>query len=245
VNEPKSQEVFYRKRLLSLTAALKTDIEKHLFPLLVSLEPQYIADSHVSVINSALLALMSKYNQIDILAGVWASEFVSGVNRSNSDRFYKSVKGAIGIDLNDVVARENLGPILEASTIENVKLIKTIDQRYFSQLQSIVYGNVIQGTRANSMISEIRALGAKSDNWAKVIARDQTSKLNASLSAERATAIGAAEYIWRTSEDGDRVRETHRRNNKKKFRYDTPPPITGHPGNDIQCRCLAQPIIKV
>ncbi len=47
-------------------------------------------------------------------------------------------------------------------------------------------------------------------------------------------------YIWRTQEDGN-VRSSHRENNGKIFSWDSPPP-TGHPGEDFNCRCWAEPL---
>jgi hypothetical protein len=46
-------------------------------------------------------------------------------------------------------------------------------------------------------------------------------------------------YVWETRGDA-KVRLSHRRNEGKIFRWDTPPP-TGHPGQDYNCRCLALP----
>jgi hypothetical protein len=46
-------------------------------------------------------------------------------------------------------------------------------------------------------------------------------------------------YVWETRGDA-KVRLSHRRNDGKIFRWDTPPP-TGHPGQDYNCRCLALP----
>jgi len=47
------------------------------------------------------------------------------------------------------------------------------------------------------------------------------------------------QYVWETRGDA-KVRLSHRRNEGKIFRWDTPPP-TGHPGQDYNCRCLALP----
>ncbi len=61
---------------------------------------------------------------------------------------------------------------------------------------------------------------------------------------QRITAIerknDAQSYIWRTSGD-ERVRPTHAENNSKVFSRSQPPP-TGHPGEDFNCRCWAEPI---
>lgn len=46
-------------------------------------------------------------------------------------------------------------------------------------------------------------------------------------------------YIWRTSGD-DKVRPSHAVNNGRIFSWDNPPE-TGHPGEDYNCRCTAEP----
>lgn len=47
-------------------------------------------------------------------------------------------------------------------------------------------------------------------------------------------------YIWRTVED-DKVRSSHRQYNGKIFSWDNPPQ-GGHPGEDYNCRCWAEPV---
>ncbi len=46
-------------------------------------------------------------------------------------------------------------------------------------------------------------------------------------------------YIWRTSGD-NKVRASHAANSGKIFAWDNPPE-TGHPGEDYNCRCTAEP----
>jgi SPP1 gp7 family putative phage head morphogenesis protein len=82
-----------------------------------------------------------------------------------------------------------------------------------------------------------------SDARARLIARDQVSKLNGELTMIEQLDVGVTDYIWRTSED-ERVRETHIAKNGVRFQWTTPPPDTGHPGWDFQCRCTAEPDLE-
>ncbi|MET0155021.1 MAG: phage minor head protein [Rickettsiales bacterium] len=50
----------------------------------------------------------------------------------------------------------------------------------------------------------------------------------------------AQSYIWRTEED-DKVRLSHAINDGKIFSWNNPPAI-GHPGEDYNCRCWAEPL---
>lgn len=46
-------------------------------------------------------------------------------------------------------------------------------------------------------------------------------------------------YVWMTAGD-EKVRPSHAANDGKIFRW-SDPPATGHPGEDIHCRCIAVP----
>lgn len=54
-------------------------------------------------------------------------------------------------------------------------------------------------------------------------------------------ALQLETYIWR-SRDDNRVREAHAEYNDQVFAWSAPP-IGGHPGQDWNCRCTAEPII--
>lgn len=55
--------------------------------------------------------------------------------------------------------------------------------------------------------------------------------------------LGATEqYVWRTQHD-ERVRTSHRVNDGRIFSW-SEPPLTGHPGEDYNCRCEAIPYIS-
>lgn len=244
VKSPKSPEVKYRKQLQLLTAKLRTDVNNNIIPLLRQLEPEYVNDAYARTLEDAFNRLRQNYNDINENARIVANSFVDGSNQTNKRRFYSAMNNAIGVDLQSVIANENLDDILVATTRENVALIRSIPEEYFKKIETIVFTNTTQGSTAGSMIKQIMQTGKVTTNRAKLIARDQTSKLNSALTQQRSQNLGIEEYIWRTAGD-ERVRESHRRKNGKVFRWDDPPKDTGHPGQDIQCRCVAEPIIKL
>jgi SPP1 gp7 family putative phage head morphogenesis protein len=177
-------------------------------------------------------------------AEIISRAFVEDSDAVNKRRFYNAIEEGIGVNLQSIVTNENLEDVLVATTRENVSLIKSIPEEYFKNIESIVFSNTTQGRSATSMIKQIQKQGKTTVKRAKLIARDQSSKLNSALNQKRQTNLGIEEYIWRTSGDS-RVRHNHADKNGKIFRWDTPPADTGHPGQDIQCRCVAQPIIKL
>lgn len=240
----KSPEVAYRRELHRLTNKLHKDVMVHIVPLLMQLEAEYVGDAYANTLEQAFNNLRIAYVNINNEAKVSAAKFVTESDQANKKRFYKSVENAVGVNLSTVVQNEGIEDILVATTRDNVNLIRSISEEHFKKIENIVFSGTTQGREASSMINLIIDQGKVSYNRAKVIARDQSSKLNSALTRVRSTNLGIEEYIWRTAGDG-RVRETHKKNNGKVFRWDTPSKETGHPGADIQCRCAAQPIIKL
>lgn len=244
VRNPKQPEVKYRKQLQALVKRMKGDIKEQIIPLLKRLEPEYINDAYARTLEEAFQRIRRNYEDIDRNARIVANSMTEDVNSVNKQRFYNAMENAVGIDLRNVLQGEDLDDIMFAVNRENVALIKTIPEEYFKKIETVVFNGVTQGRQASSMIQKIQEIGKVTENRARVIARDQTSKLNSALNQQRSQNLGVEEYIWRTAGD-ERVRPSHASKNGKRFRWDDPPKDTGHPGQDIQCRCVAQPIIKV
>jgi SPP1 gp7 family putative phage head morphogenesis protein len=239
-----SQEVRYRNQLLELSKQLQNGVNNNITPLLRQFESAYVNDAYANIISEAFDRLRKQYVDINEDAQIVANSFVNNTDQVNKTRFYSSMENVVGINLQSVIQNEGLEDILVATTSENVSLIRSIPEEYFKRIEGIVFSGTTQGSTAGSMIQQIKKSGKVTDNRARLIARDQSSKLNSALTQQRAQNLGAEEYIWRTSED-ERVRESHRSKNGRVYRWDNPPNDTGNPGHDIQCRCVAQPIIKV
>jgi SPP1 gp7 family putative phage head morphogenesis protein len=94
-----------------------------------------------------------------------------------------------------------------------------------------------------SLEQRIKDVTGFSNARVKLIARDQTSKLNSELSAMRHKAAGFTKYQWATSGD-ERVREEHVDLGGNVYKYDEPTDERDglQPGQPINCRCLAEPI---
>lgn len=244
LSNPKSPEVKYRRQLNQLVSLLTSAFNTEIAPLLKQLESQYVADGYATTLEDAFNNMRRAFNNIGTQAKIVSNAFVEDTNNANKDRFYKAMNKAIGINIQTIVQDEGLSDILTATTRSNVGLITSIPDEYFKQIETIVFDGVTRGNKASSMLKQIQKVGRTTQKRAKLIARDQTSKLNAALTQQRQINLGVDEYIWRTADDG-RVRDSHRAHNGKTFRWDKPPTDTGHPGQDIQCRCVAQAIINL
>jgi len=126
---------------------------------------------------------------------------------------------------------------ISAFVRKNVELIKSIDEEYFDRVARKITDAYLDGASGDSMAKILKKEFGTSMEKSIVIARDQSSKLNNLLSRQQMTYAGASHYKWITSSDS-RVRPSHKANARLIFSW-SDPPKTGHPGHDVQCRCVA------
>lgn len=176
-----------------------------------------------------------------------ATQTVSQANETNRERMENMFKRTFGIDVFGIIDDLGLREQLDAMTEENVGLIVSMSRDTFADVRQAINANYRgEELKGGSLIGELQRLGAKSKSRARLIARDQTSKLNSSINQSRQQAVGIEEYIWRNSKDervvgnpaglypkGNRKHMNHWDREGKKFRWDSPPP-DGHPGIPIQ-----------
>lgn len=74
------------------------------------------------------------------------------------------------------------------------------------------------------------------------IVRDQVAKLNSDLTRARAQAAGLSRFTWTSRRDGN-VRPLHRRIDGEVFEFAVGHPTEGLPGQPINCRCTAVPVV--
>ena len=139
--------------------------------------------------------------------------------------------------------------LMLAWRVENVNLISSIPANLLDQVLAIVSAAADRGTRVESVAKEIEKRFAVSKSRARLIARDQVAKANGQLTEIRHREAGVTRYRWSTSQD-ERVRPKHKQLNGKIFSWDDPPVVSAkgerrHPGGDIQCRCVAVPILDL
>ena len=148
-----------------------------------------------------------------------------------------------------------LNGYLQDWTMQNVSLIKDIPLDSIEKMQQLITTSVLRGDSRKFLKDQVKNLLNISEGRAKLIARDQTSKLYGTLTKLRSLANGWEYYEWVTAGD-ERVREIPRNNRTedhaklegKIFKF-TEPPITvlrgkragerNNPTESIQCRCIA------
>ena len=126
---------------------------------------------------------------------------------------------------------------------ENAALVRDIPRKHGKDLTAKLLGDLAAGATVAAMVTTAREQGGITRRRTQTIAEDQSQKGVGALQRDRLTAAGLGSYRWRTVGD-DRVREEHRARNGKVFSWGSPPE-GGHPGEDFNCRCVAEPVLDL
>lgn len=163
------------------------------------------------------------------------------VTRFNRRQFDAMLRKAYRVDI--FKSEPWLADVLKNWEAENINLIRSIPQQSLDRMHGRIVAAVRRGETVRDLKAWIRKEYGVANSRAELIARDQIGKLNGQLTEERQTGIGVEKYKWRGALD-ERERDEHVIREGKVFEWDKPPP-DGHPGEPIQCRCWAEPILPL
>lgn len=161
----------------------------------------------------------------------------------------KVVSRTLGIDiLSDYYSGDYYKEMLEKWVSANVDLIKTVPRDSLGSLKEKVYSDYMNGRSTTNIVKELQRQYGMDKRRARLIARDQTAKLNANITQSQQRDAGVSKYKWSTVGDA-RVRDSHDDLDGELFSWDNPPETDGgrrcHPGEDYQCRCCAIPVFDI
>lgn len=203
-----------------------------------------IGESVIELIRQTRIEVGGLEREVDLMVQQTARE-LSTWNRSQITEF---IRQAIGIDV--FIAEPWLVPKMNEFVTSNVSLIKNVSNSFVSETERVVFEGLRRGLRHEEIASQILGYGKDDLNHvsrfrqaktrANLIGRDQVNKMNGQLTRLRQTEIGVKEYIWRTVND-HRVRDSHVHREGEKYSWKKGSEIGTHPGDEIQCRCFAEP----
>jgi SPP1 gp7 family putative phage head morphogenesis protein len=138
--------------------------------------------------------------------------------------------------------------ILAAIVHENVGLIRSIPQRYFTQIEGMVMRSVQAGGDLQQLTNDLQREFGVTRRRAKLIARDQNNKATGSLIRARQLELGITKNVWIHSGAGKHPRPTHVANHGKTYDikegwWDPAERKFIIPGQLINCRCVGRPVI--
>lgn len=200
--------------------------------------------------------------------------WAAGVDREVQIAINRTMHQALGVDITAMLQQPDVRDAMSVAGMRATNLITSIPQQYLGQVAQAVADN-FSGTplpEGRSLLEQIQHIGGVSYRRAKLIARDQTSKLTAALAQTRQEAVGIDTYIWRTVHDervvgdpngvspvgnpkhGDHYHmdgltfswkdnEVYSDDQGQTWKKRPATWSRSIPGHDIQCRCWAEPIV--
>lgn len=258
LNPNVSDAVRYKRKLDKLINVMTSTVEKELKKLFkTDTAKEYYAndDSISSQARILTNALIEKFNgMFASLSKPLAENMVSDASKSSAISLHSSLKelsGGLSIKTSSL-SPETID-ILNASTTENVALIKSISSQYLNGVQQAVMRSITMGGGLQDLIPYLQKSKEITYRRAKVIAYDQTRKAFNSISIGRMNSLGVKEFKWLHSGGSNAPRKLHIELSGKIFSLADPPVIEdngkgkvtrGLPGQLVSCRCRLMPIVK-
>jgi SPP1 gp7 family putative phage head morphogenesis protein len=197
------------------------------------------ADALSTDLKAMIASLRSTFGVSAKDARTAARGMLEQVSDQHAESFAQAYERALPA-INPLAGNEDWLPeAMRLATEQNVALIKSIPDDFFTDVERIVSQAVQSGRSAPAVADELMARFGVTERRATVIARDQTSKWMGALNQHRQVDAGVEQYDWQTSGD-ERVRATHRARDGKRYRWNGD---ETKPGEEVLCRCQPIPVL--
>ena len=186
-----------------------------------------------------------------------ATDAMDNLRLMHRQRMIDNFQKALGVDITPMMSDLRIRPIMEKAIADNAKLIKSIPAGMLPKMMGEFEKIFAEGFDQEKLLKIINKRFKVGGSRAKLIARDQTSKIIGQLTEARQVGMGIDSYIWITMDDesvvgnpggefpdGNEIHMDHFSRNGIEFFWNNPPP-DGHPGQAINCRCVAQAVIRL
>lgn len=168
---------------------------------------------------------------------------MDALDKWHRHKFIHQFRTALEVDIRPYLQRGPVDEYMEGVIRGNVKLLKSIGPEAHEGMAGRLKQHLHKHPFDRKAVFDMmRQEYGKTVSRAKLIAHDQTGKTVGKLNEYRQTQCGIDSYTWLSSRDA-RVRPTHVDNDGKVFKWKEPPLETGHPKQDVRCRCDAIPVI--
>lgn len=265
---PSTQEVLYRRLLISVVNYLRRQTDEILIALpriLAQRDMETRTDAWPAELDRLLELLRNKFDEIEESDTIKAQLLDIGQKTAkwNDEQWQNTLRQVLGVD---VFRRESwLGSHIESFVKEGASLITKLTEDTYHDISALLTRRIRAGDRVETIKKALMSetdlepgVFKKLETRARLIARDQIGKLNGELTKLRQESIDVERYIWHTVED-ERVRESHAALNDKLCRWDDDTVYSdddgktwkdrdeigafkGKPGDDYQCRCWAEAV---
>jgi uncharacterized protein with gpF-like domain len=264
VRPSKQAEVVARDFMLNLARRVKARVDDvaHLF-----VEPE---SAH-----AALAGLLQKYDSAMNrgFAASFANKWAESISEIEKKKLSDMLASSLGVDTLHILDDPIVGEAVKLAQFNAEELIKSFPREYLADVSQAVLNNFlgIPQPEGRTLTEQLFEIHRESKYHARLVARDQTSKMTTALNQVRMQSVGIDEYIWRTAGDGrvvgfpggykpSKAHGNHYKMEGTYCRWDDPAVYsddtgitwkqrTGdmpktQAGYDINCRCISLPVIR-
>ena len=244
-------ESWYRDRLQELVYEMACSMLLHIRAAWNKADPE-IGFAHDESPTRTITKTLTKWGdrwvgKFDKMSQDVANAFAERSTDDFDRRFAKILKDAGFTVRFKPTKRQRLG--YQAVVAENVNLIRSIPQRFLTDVQNSVWDSVMKGSDMAGLARSIKRNYEVSWRRAALISRDQTHKARAIFEETRRSELGITEAEWIHSGAGKEPRREHVRWGAQKKRYNIKKGMYSKvdkewvwPGTAINCRCISRSV---
>jgi len=197
-------------------------------------------DASAGSIRAAQRAAVARFNrQAGTRLRVQMSQVASAVDQHSAQQTARSL-ASLGAPLG--ARSPAMNQELTRFVGESVSRIKGLTPELARQIEQRVVTAVQRGYTQNQLRINIMRRIDVTWSRAEMIARDQVQKAYARMNQARQEAAGIKTYRWGPT-DSEVPRELHEEYRGQVFEW-SDPPFDGHPGEAINCGCVAIPVVQ-
>jgi len=240
-------EEAYRKRLDKLIAEMNASVDWWVKAAFRANTPEMAQDASPAKTLQGIIAKLGKrwQGRFDEEAPNLAKWFTSSVQERADKGMQNSLKNA-GFSVKFTMTRA-MNDIVQATTAENVSLIKSISSQYFTDIEGLVMRSVAQGRDLGGLATDLQDRYKVTRRRAELISKTENTKATSNMMRARQKELGITEAQWVHSAGGRHPRKSHVEASGKTYNIDEGMKIDGEfifPGQLINCRCVSRSLIK-
>jgi len=213
-----SVERYYHAQLRSLVRAMAKEINAEVMPAIkaerddytdtpdrpaLTIDALYTQDDWARRIIDAINRVKARYFTPAFEAAYdrIARTFVNRTSEATTRQLVKNVNTAIGVDINPLLSDREMDDYIQASIAENVSLIKSIPEQFFTRIENTIYNGMKDGVYPTEIAKQLQEDYGVSYRRARFIARDQQAKITSQIVEKRQQQAGITHY--RAIDSGD------------------------------------------
>jgi SPP1 gp7 family putative phage head morphogenesis protein len=241
--------IAYRKKLDRLIKEMNASVVWHIKAVYRANPPAMAMDDVLptSALQRAIKLLTKRWlKKFDRAAPRLAKYFATAVHKRTDIALAKILRdGGFSVKFQ---MSEGMKDVLQATTAENVGLIKSIGSQYLGEVEGLVMRSASAGRDLGAMAKQLEKRYGVTKRRAALISKDQNNKASANMQRVRQLEVGITKATWLHSGGGKVPRPTHVANSGKTYDvakgwFDPHEKQWIHPGTLINCRCVSIPLV--